>query len=225
VSKVRTIAAWTTQFPVGLIGGNEEIAIRTFHGDVAWLPEQLGLSVAASRTYPRWAIGRGNRLVIFELEGTLPTLQGRVSVYGSEMTEKRVDLMDLFEAISSGDLVTVKRLLAIQPDLACSSDSQGLTPLHKLAQQPMVEEAQRIALALVNGGADPNARDVSGVTPLHWLSCRPRGIGVAEVLLERGADPLAESFQGETPLDSALRMSFMVGDQMMNLLNRYVRNR
>jgi ankyrin repeat protein len=133
----------------------------------------------------------------------------------------RVELGDLFDAISRGNLGIVRDLITTDHNIAKACDSEGITPLHKLAQQPLVEAADEIALALLHGGADPNAGDVSGVTPLHWLSCRPWGIGVAQILLEWGANPMAEDNQGRTPFDSALRTSFMFGSAMVTLLNRY----
>jgi len=72
---IRSIAAWTTPQPAGLDGRNDEIAVRTFQGEVGWLPDQLGLSMAASRCSPRWAIARGNHLSIFGMEGLSPALK------------------------------------------------------------------------------------------------------------------------------------------------------
>ncbi|MCC6050435.1 MAG: ankyrin repeat domain-containing protein, partial [Thermofilum sp.] len=53
-------------------------------------------------------------------------------------------------------------------------------------------------------GADPNARNFCGRTPLHYaaLSGHPE---LAKLLLERGADPNARDDLGETPLHEAVR--------------------
>lgn len=60
------------------------------------------------------------------------------------------------------------------------------------------EEARR----LLEEGADPNARDERGFTPLH-IACARGDAGIAELLLERGADPNAVGAAGVTPLHVA----------------------
>ena len=47
-------------------------------------------------------------------------------------------------------------------------------------------------------GADPNATNEDGVTPLH-IACEHNG-GIVNLLLRRGADPNAIAFGGDTPL-------------------------
>jgi len=62
-------------------------------------------------------------------------------------------------------------------------------------------DAERIK-ELLEKGTDPNIRDGSGNTPLHFAA--PKGCAeVARLLLEHGADPNAQDKSGETPLHVA----------------------
>ena len=51
----------------------------------------------------------------------------------------------------------------------------------------------------LQAGADPNARDESGSTPLHAAAMSATGEAVT-ALLEAGADPNAREVDGQTPL-------------------------
>ncbi|HEY6430138.1 MAG TPA: ankyrin repeat domain-containing protein [Acidimicrobiales bacterium] len=51
---------------------------------------------------------------------------------------------------------------------------------------------------LLAAGADPNAADKGGSTPLH-RAVRNRCAGAVEVLLAGGADPLRDNGRGSTP--------------------------
>lgn len=66
------------------------------------------------------------------------------------------------------------------------------TPLHRVTSYP-------VAVALVAGGADVNARDNHGRTPLHVA----KDTRIMRLLLNHGADVNAYDHQGETPLFSA----------------------
>ena len=77
----------------------------------------------------------------------------------------------------------------------------GETPLHDAAFAGDVETVK----ALLAAGADPNARDVGGRTPLHGAVWPPKTAAPAVVgaLLEAGADPNARDVDGRTPLHLA----------------------
>jgi hypothetical protein len=61
-------------------------------------------------------------------------------------------------------------------------------------------EAQAATIAcLIEAGADPNAADKRGVTPLH-KAVRTRCAAAVRVLLERGADPGRRNKSGSTPM-------------------------
>jgi hypothetical protein len=56
--------------------------------------------------------------------------------------------------------------------------------------------------ALIDAGADPNAADMGGVTPLH-RAIRNRCAAAVKALLDRGADPRRKNGSGSTPAQLA----------------------
>jgi uncharacterized protein len=94
------------------------------------------------------------------------------------------------QAIHSGDLEALKRLLAETPDLA-TARVEGRTLLHMAADWPghFPNGAASVAL-LVDAGADVNARfdgPPSKETPLHWAASSD-DVEVLDALLDAGAD-------------------------------------
>jgi hypothetical protein len=76
------------------------------------------------------------------------------------------------------------------------------TYLHMAANQMYPVDNVRVAALLLEHGADPNARNDDGWTPLHfacWLDARDKTM--VEVLLRHGADVNARDNAGRTPLD------------------------
>ena len=74
-----------------------------------------------------------------------------------------------------------------------------------------------VARLLLDRGADINARNNSGRTPLHTSTYMER-IEVVRVLLERGADVGAEDDQGSTPFSLAKIYGY---DEIMKLLSEH----
>ncbi|CAM9796415.1 unnamed protein product, partial [Ectocarpus fasciculatus] len=75
----------------------------------------------------------------------------------------------------------------------------GLTPLHLAAYR----DTLCTLLALLQKGANANARDEVGQRPLHVVCKYPkaRSVAVADLLLRWGADETATDNDGNTPAD------------------------
>lgn len=115
----------------------------------------------------------------------------------------------MIQAIQTGDLATLEKLLTADPALAQSRPDNKRTLLHIATDWPghFPNVAQTIAL-LIAHGADPNAK-VIGLphteTPLHWAASSDDVLAL-DALLDHGADLEATGavIGGGTPLADAV---------------------
>lgn len=88
---------------------------------------------------------------------------------------------------------------AMARGIAVDTTYQGKTPLHLAARGGKLT----VADFLVTKGADVNARDGEGATPLHLAVFSTRASEMISFLLKQGANSAARNESGETPSDVA----------------------
>lgn len=137
---------------------------------------------------------------------------------------------DIHSACRLNDADRVRALLAEDPQLTSLSHGAGYTPLHFAAQGGACECAQLLLDAgaevnadsdalltpahhaetvdvmalLVEHGADIDAQDAKGRTPLH-LACQGGAAELAEFLIVLGASTTVRNGKGKSPLDVAAK--------------------
>jgi hypothetical protein len=89
----------------------------------------------------------------------------------------------------------------ISPDAKMSTDEVTLIPQHANGTALHVAKGPQIVDILLRAGANPNARDSEGRTPLFYHTYQP---DIVNALLRAGADPYAKDKQGKTVLQYIL---------------------
>jgi ankyrin repeat protein len=103
-------------------------------------------------------------------------------------------LKKFFDAALYGSVADVRRLVEQDKSLTTARDPNGFTVLHIVATEDR-PEVQRL---LLQSGADPNAVNDDGASPLHIASYP----GFAALLLRHGARVNLATKNGDTPLHS-----------------------
>ena len=116
----------------------------------------------------------------------------------------------LRDAVFAGNLPTVRRILQQPPGGGFNvnaGDEDRFTVLHLAAiysaYPASFGDRLPILQALLGAGADPNAADFDGYTPLFYYIIHPCPISTVEALLDAGADPAVRNRVLDTPIHHA----------------------
>jgi ankyrin repeat protein len=128
------------------------------------------------------------------------------------VTPGRETASALADAIHSGDIAEVRRIVADHPELASGplgGRFESRTALHVASDWPgFFPNAPAIVPLLIAAGADPNHRDPmpGSETPLHWAASSD-DVEVAAALIDGGADIEVPNGSIGSPLDNAIGYS------------------
>jgi ankyrin repeat protein/mono/diheme cytochrome c family protein len=126
-------------------------------------------------------------------------MPGRAAESAAIVRETSPAMQRLIDAIEGRDLARVKSMLAADKALANAGDGVGSTALMHAAASGTVAIMQ----ALVDAGADVNAKNSRAATALHWAAADDAKV---KLLLLNGAAVNAKTVEGRTPLYAAATM-------------------
>ncbi|CAM9720691.1 unnamed protein product [Scytosiphon promiscuus] len=133
---------------------------------------------------------------IGNLNGVKKLLDGGAAVDGSSA----LDFRPLISAARAGNTTMIKLLLSKGAKL----ELPGRYPEGARAIHASISGENLSALvALIEAGADYDARDADGQTPLMMTSMASTAAVMASALLEAGADPMLRNSEGQTALHLA----------------------
>lgn len=102
-----------------------------------------------------------------------------------------------------GHVALLRELIRRGGDVnAASRNPMRVCPLHSAAAHWDPSKAVDLARAVLEAGAEPNARQQGGYTPLHEAVLN-RNYALVQLLLRHGADPKLANETGVTPLELA----------------------
>lgn len=103
---------------------------------------------------------------------------------------------EIFESARAGLTEKVKCLLSLGKASPKDTTVFGTTLLHSASKSGNKE----LVRLLIQEGADVNAQDEDGESPLHGAMARGDNYNVARTLIENGADLSGQAVDGKTPL-------------------------
>ncbi len=152
----------------------------------------------------------GGHVYVYQVGPTMPLLEIALMSKQPEIIDLLIDsgyeinLRDWYMLVGQGPNrfdELLKSFIAKGRDInALQKHRRGMwTPLHWVAQRGLTNGVA----CLLESGANPNATDDKGQTPLHFIAQKGVGKNQVQLLIEHGADPNARDDSGQTPLDYA----------------------
>jgi ankyrin repeat protein len=202
------------EFIEAVKAGERDQAAGLLDGDAALLHAKDGKGVSAllwavyygRRDLAGWLVERGWELNLFEAAAfgsadvasrwlrNDPSLANACSADG---------FTPLMLASFFGNLDLMELLLAHGARVnEAARNPLRVQPLHSAVAHRDYARVLEMARLLVGSGADVNAVQEGGLTPLHHAAAHGQ-IELARLLLEHGADPSAKTADGQSPLDMA----------------------
>lgn len=106
-------------------------------------------------------------------------------------------------ALRKNDSSFIETLLALQVNVNWPDYETGLTPLHVAGSCNKSESYLKIVEILLNNGANVNAQDSAGNTPLHYLA-KNGNKKIVQLVLKYNPDVSIKAVNGDTPLNTAV---------------------
>lgn len=125
----------------------------------------------------------------------------------------RLRIEDPFAAVGVGRFDSLREAVAKDPSVVTETRSGDRTLLHRAAGCGYPEMVE----FLIRAGAEVDAREVSGETPLHYAALQGQ-FAAAKVLIEHGADVTARAKFGGVPGDGKSVLSDAAGGGNLELV-------
>jgi len=194
--------------------GDESAARQALGSDpnLAAARNDAGVSVIATTVYAgrlplaRELASRREELDLFEAAclGEVDVVRAHIEVDPEVIDHHSPDgFSPIGFAAYFGHLDLLAFLIEKGADLeAPSANAMRVGPLHSAAAHSDPTRATLIARTLLEAGADPNAQQQGGFTPLHQ-AVHNNNLELTQLLLSHGANPHVSNDDGDSPLQIA----------------------